>query len=153
MAAVLSAVLCGASCSPTSECGPTSGEVSEVHDGDTITLKSGEKVRYLMVDAPEVGSDSECYGDEARSFNQSLVLGQQVKLRYDVECEDRFNRLLAYVSVGDREVNTLIVERGYACVLHIAPNGDARLSEFQSLEDDAHAANKGLWGFCSTKPC
>ena len=43
----------------------------------------------------------------------------------DVEPPDlqpRFGRTLAYVTVGSQEVNTLLVERGYACVLFIPPN-------------------------------
>ncbi|MBX5480246.1 MAG: thermonuclease family protein [Myxococcaceae bacterium] len=136
-----------------SECGPSSGVVADVHDGDTITLESGEKIRYLMIDAPEVGSDAECYGNEARDFNASLVLAQTVTLRYDQTCTDRFGRLLAYVFLDGREVNTLMVERGYACVLHIPPNGDDRAQEFETLEDQASSEGKGLWGFCSVTPC
>ncbi len=36
---------------------PDSGEVAFVCDGDTIILKSGEKVRYLGIDAPEIAHD------------------------------------------------------------------------------------------------
>lgn len=142
-----------AGCANSSACGPSTGEVADVHDGDTITLKTGEKVRYLMVDTPEVGANEECYGAEAREFNRSLVLGQTVELHYDAQCEDRYGRLLAYVFVEGHEVNSLLIQRGYACVLHIPPNGDDRVDEFQSLEDQAHSDGKGLWGYCSVTPC
>lgn len=122
-------------------------------DGDTIELTSGEKIRYLMIDAPEVGNKLECYGDEAKALNTQLVAGKEVQLRYDLECTDRFDRLLAYVSVGDREINSLMVERGYACVLYIAPNGAERKAQFDRLESMAKQANKGLWGACDTNPC
>lgn len=122
-------------------------------DGDTIELESGEKIRYLMIDSPEVGNNLECYGDEAKVLNTELVAGKNVQLRYDVECTDRFDRLLAYVSVGDREINSLMVERGYACVLYIPPNGAERNSEFERLESMAKQADKGLWGACDTNPC
>lgn len=134
-------------------CGPTEGEVAEVTDGDTITLASGEKVRYLMVDTPEISGGAECYGAQARDFNRSLVEGRRVQLRYDVECEDRFGRLLAYVTVDGRSVNELLVERGYACVLHIPPNGNDVVGDYEALEDAARSAGRGLWGFCSTTPC
>ena len=87
------------------------------------------------------------------TFNTDLVLGKQVTIEYDVECEDRFGRTLAYVSVGGQEVNSLLVERGFGCVLHIPPNGDDRADEFDGLEDAAKAANRGLWGACSPIPC
>ena len=136
-----------------STCGPTSGHVARVVDGDTIELASGEKIRYLLVDTPESTTELECYGENAKQFNSDLVNDKDIELRYDVECEDRFGRLLAYVTVGGVEVNTLLVERGFGCVLHIPPDGDDRVDEFDALEDAAKAAMKGLWGACSPIPC
>ncbi len=85
-------------------CGPHEAEVARIIDGDTIESGSGERVRYLMVDAPETtgghrGGHEECFGANAVALNTALVLGKRVTLRYDVECEDRFGRALAYVSV------------------------------------------------------
>ena len=136
-----------------SACGPTSGHVARVVDGDTIELASGEKIRYLMVDTPESTTELECYGENAKQFNTDLVNDKDIELRYDVECEDRFGRLLAYVTVGGVEINTLLVERGFGCVLHIPPDGDDRVDEFNALEDAAKAAMRGLWGACSPIPC
>jgi micrococcal nuclease len=128
--------------------------VTNIVDGDTIDLESGERIRYLMIDTPEsTGGADDCFGENAKTFNSDLVLGKRVTLEYDVDCEDPFNRLLAYVSVGDTEVNTLLVDRGYACVLHIGPNGDDRLAEFQALEDDARADARGMWGLCKDVTC
>ena len=62
-------------------------------------------------------------------------------------------RLLAYVSVGGVEVNSLLVERGYACVLHIPPNGADRVVEFETLEAEAKAAGRGMWGSCEVVTC
>ena len=135
-------------------CGPREAEVARIIDGDTIELVGGERVRYLMIDTPETtGGKSECYGANAVTLNTELVLGKTVELAYDVECQDRFGRTLAYVSVNGREVNALMIERGYACVLHVPPNGDDRLSELQALEDAARAAGRGLWGACDPIPC
>lgn len=142
-----------AACGSGSPCGPTSAHVARVVDGDTIELASGEKIRYLMVDTPESTTEIECYGENAKQFNSDLVNDKDIELRYDVECEDRFGRLLAYVTVGGVEVNTLLVERGFGCVLHIPPDGDDRVDEFKALEDQAKAAMKGLWGACSPIPC
>lgn len=137
-----------------STCGPSRGVVAEVLDGDTIVLDSGERIRYLMVDSPEIsGGLNECYGLEARDFNRSLVLGFEVTLEYDVECTDAFDRLLAYVYIDGREVNSLLVERGYACVLYIPPNGEDRRNEFETLEDLAMGRAAGMWGDCPEVPC
>ena len=117
-------------CACGSPCGPGSGEVSEVTDGDTIVLKSGEKIRYLLVNAPEItNGHNDCFGKEAADFNRAQVLGAQVTLKYDESgCKDRFGRLLAYVSVGGSEINTELVKRGFACVLFVPPAGTIFIS-------------------------
>jgi micrococcal nuclease len=140
-------------CETGGRCGPSSGVVARVLDGDTVELESGEKIRYLMVDTPEYSGTQECYGVEARQFNIDLVEGQKVELRYDSECTDRYDRLLAYVYVDGREINSLLVERGFACTLYIPPNGSDRKDEFEGLESQAKQAGRGLWGVCETNPC
>jgi micrococcal nuclease len=143
-----------AGCSSAPTCGPTSATVLEVVDGDTVVLDSGQRVRYILVDTPEItqGHD-DCYGAEARDYNKSLVLDQKVDLTYDQVCTDRYGRLLAYLSVQGHDVNALMVERGFGCVLHIPPDGDGRLSEFQALQSQAKADGRGLWGSCTTGAC
>src|SRR5690242_6898196 len=69
-----------------SSCGPTSAVVDHVIDGDTVVLDSGERIRYLLVDTPEItNGHNDCYGAEARDYNNMLVTGQSVTLEYDVE--------------------------------------------------------------------
>lgn len=151
-ALALVSVLAG--CDGGSECGPSSALVTRIVDGDTIELESGVKIRYLMVNAPETTSGhNDCFGTEAVTFNTDLVLNKMVDLSYDVECEDRFGRTLAYVTVDGVEVNSRMLERGYGCLLHIPPDGDSRLTEFKALESAAKAANRGLWGACNPIPC
>ena len=137
-----------------SACGAEEALVTRVIDGDTVELEDGTRVRYLMVNAPETtqGHD-DCYGQNAVTFNTDLVLNKVVQLRYDVECEDRFDRTLAYVSVAGQEVNTLMLERGYACLLHISPNGDDRIDEYKAIQATAKAEKRGLWGVCDPIPC
>lgn len=152
---LVAALALGAGCGgePQSSCGPTKATVSAVTDGDTITLSTGEKVRYLMVNAPETTmGKNECWGHEASNFNTDLVLNKEVELRYDQECKDRYGRLLAYVTVEGREVNTVLVERGYGCVMHISPNGDDRAEEFKALQSKAKSAGRGVWA-CDPVPC
>jgi micrococcal nuclease len=133
-------------------CGPEFGEVARVIDGDTVVLRSGETVRYLLIDTPETADPPECYGVEAREANRALVEGRAIRLRYDVQCEDRYGRLLAYVSADGGEVNRTLVERGFACVLHIPPNGADAWSTFEELEAAARESRLGLWGACAGAP-
>lgn len=134
---------------PANLCGPSRATVASVIDGDTIVLETGEKVRYLMIDTPEITSGKrDCYGEEARDYNEELVLGQEVRLTYDVECSDRYGRLLAYVEAPDGEMNTLLLERGFACLLVLPPNGADRESEFATLELEARQSGEGMWTAC-----
>jgi micrococcal nuclease len=135
-------------------CGPSVAVVDRVIDGDTVLLTSGRRVRYILVDTPEITNGKhECWGTQASEVNAELVLGQQVTLTYDIECEDIYGRLLAYVEVGGVEVNRTLLERGDACVLHIPPNGNSRASEYRALELAAKQAGAGMWGACASVRC
>lgn len=128
-------------------------EVIRVVDGDTIKVSVEDRiedVRYIGVDTPESvtpGEPVECFGREAGSFNERLVAGREVRLRFDRERRDVYGRLLAYVYVGPRLVNAELVRRGYARTLTIAPN-DSRAGLFARLEAEAGRAGRGLWGAC-----
>jgi micrococcal nuclease len=124
-----------------------------VIDGDTIVLPGDLRIRYLLVNAPETSGDETCYGATAAQFNADLVLDKPIELTYETACQDRFGRTLAYVTVDGQDVNRALVERGYACVLHIPPDGDARAAEFQALQAAARAAGRGLWATCDPIPC
>jgi micrococcal nuclease len=144
----------GSGCGSESACGPGGGVVARVVDGDTVVLQSGERVRYLLVDTPEsTGGKHDCFGAESRDFNRSLVEGRVVRLTYGEACTDRYGRLLAYVSVDGREVNSVLAQEGYACVLYVPPAGGSRRSEFQALESAARRARRGMWGQCAQVAC
>jgi len=151
---LLACAALGIACEPDGPvCGPEQGVVAQVIDGDTIRLESGERIRYLLIDTPEVTEPVECFGPEATELNRSLVEGKTVQLTYDQECTDRYDRLLAYVDLEGRSINELLLERGYACVLHIRPNGASRVDEYRQLEEQAEVAMAGMWGACADDPC
>jgi micrococcal nuclease len=153
LAGLIGLAACGGTDSG-SACGATEATVERVIDGDTIVLPGDVRIRYLLVNAPETtNGHNDCYGANAAQFNSDLVLGKTVQLTYDAQCHDTFGRTLAYVTVGGEDVNRLLVERGYACVLHIPPDGDARADEFKTLETAAKTTKRGLWGACSPIPC
>lgn len=88
-----------------------------VYDGDTILLKNGMKVRYLGIDAPEMGYETEDpperMAPEARDLNRLLVGNRRVRLEFDEIREDRYGRALAYVFLeGGEMVNALLVRKG-----------------------------------------
>lgn len=137
-------------------CQPLDGVVERVIDGDTVQLTTGERVRYLLVDTPEIGDTvekHECFAAEARELNRYLVQGREVELEYDDNlCVDQYGRALPYVWLGDRLVNEILVERGYARVLVVRPQnhpGPYRLEDdLLALEAKAQEEKRGLWGAC-----
>jgi endonuclease YncB( thermonuclease family) len=122
-------------------------------DGDTIEVRIGgeiEDVRYIGVDTPEtVKPDTpvQCFGPRASAFNHHLVEGRRVRLVFGVERRDIYGRLLAYVRLGPRFVNAMLVRRGLARSLTIPPN-DRFAPLFRRLELRAARAGRGLWGAC-----
>ena len=118
--------------------------VSRVIDGDTIELTTGEKVRYIGMDTPEL-RPNECYGKEATERNKKLVENKKVEMEKDISKTDRYGRLLRYVYLEDKMINRILVQEGYARVATYPP--DVKYQKI-FLEDErkAREAEKGLWG-------
>jgi micrococcal nuclease len=126
----------------------TRHQVKWVIDGDTIVISNGHKVRYIGIDAPELAHDdheAEPYGFEAKKFNASLVNRKIVRLEFDKERYDQYERLLAYVFLKDGTfVNAEILSIGYAYLLYHRPNIKHNSAMLQS-QREAMSAKKGIW--------
>ena len=86
--------------------------VVAVHDGDTITVDDGVRVRLFGIDAPELAQEG---GRESRRYLAELVLHQRVELT--VKDTDQYGRGVAQVRLEDgRDVNALMVQAGHAWV-------------------------------------
>lgn len=83
--------------------------VSAVHDGDTFTLKDGQRVRLLGANAPELGN---CYADDATEKLSFLVLGKDVRITE--EKRDTYGRRMGLVYVEDMLINDIMIREGYA---------------------------------------
>ena len=93
--------------------------VSKVIDGDTIELKTGERVRLLGINTPEMGQP--CY-EEATNRLKELIEGKQIRLESDVVDKDQYERLLRHVFIDNTFVNLVMVREGYAHVYIVQPN-------------------------------
>lgn len=137
-----------------------------VNDGDTL-LCSGEKIRLTGVDTPESSynfhiekqrslGDTKtiiALGKRAKKFTQSLILlGTKVRLEFDVQVKDHFERTLAYVWLPDgRMLNEVLVKEGYAMASSYPPN--VRYEErFRKAHRYAIENSKGLWGESRAQP-
>ena len=97
-----------------------------VADGDSIVLQDGRQVRYIGINAPEIQHEdrkAEPFGDKAKAINQSFVLHQNVRLKFDREKKDRYDRTLAYVYLRNGQfINAEMISHGAAYFLYIRPN-------------------------------
>lgn len=121
--------------------------VSRVIDGDTFETASGDKVRLIGVNTPEISGKAEYYGQEASAYAKERLLNKQVVLFQDAGNTDRYGRLLRYVFIAPEPVmfNETLVKEGYANTMTVAPNV-AFAEHFASLEREARSAGAGLWG-------
>lgn len=136
--------------------------VRRVIDGDTIQLETGERVRLIGIDTPEMHESDKLYRDSQRTgqdtrtiqelgrrayeFTKKLAEGKRVSLEFDVEKYDKYSRLLAYVYLkkDGAFVNAEIIKQGYASVMTIPPN--AKYADlFLKLYQEARNNKRGLW--------
>jgi micrococcal nuclease len=127
--------------------GAPTARVQKVVDGDTVRLAGLGSVRLIGVNTPEVYGTVQCFGPEASAFAKSVLRpGAEVRYRVGLEPRDRYGRLLAYLWLADGSLfNAMLVERGYATTLTIAPN-DQLAARFRAAEANARQAHVGMWG-------
>lgn len=142
---------------------PMRGEVRRIIDGDTAEMLveggSIETIRFLSVNTPELHVEDgppECYAQAATDhLAEVLPEGTEVWLTFDGEFEDTYDRLLAYVFVGDNPsvddfsdwVNLAIVEQGFG-VAFIWENNQTWGDLFRDAEATAREAEVGMWRYC-----
>lgn len=125
------------------------GIVSNVHDGDTITI-AGYSIRLDSIDAPEL---NQTYGTQSRDNLSNLINGQLVTVVYAKK--DKYGRIVGTVFKNDcTQVNLHQVETGsawyyeaYKCEI----SGSMR-SSYSNAEASAQANDRGLWAFSAISP-
>lgn len=129
--------------------------VSRVFDGDTIQLASGDKVRLLGVNTPEVAGRSksaEAGGQQAKSWLTARLANTKVHLESDVEKTDQYGRLLAHVFTEDKQhVNLALVKNGLATA-NIYPPNLKYSDQLLAAQRSAELARVGVWGMAEYAP-
>jgi micrococcal nuclease len=115
-----------------------------------------EKVRFIGIDAPEVGERLEPYGTEAAAYTaKAIPSGATVWLEFDAERRDQYGRLLAYVWLEQpsdtseaearaKMLNARLVVDGYAHA-HTYPPNVKYTAVLKRLQREAREAGRGLW--------
>jgi hypothetical protein len=108
---------------------------------DTIRLGRNEE---------EPGCEAQPYGTDASEFTTDELEGEEVKLEFDKDRDDRYDRLLAYVYKDDEMFNETLLEEGYAQVYTVSPN-DKYEDRFGEAQEEAQEAEIGIWGLSASE--
>ncbi len=103
-------------------------------------------MRYLGIDAPELGSLEAAWAEKAKTANARLVEDKRVRLEAESGEADRdvYGRLLRHVYVGRTWVNGRLVEMGLARLdSYDPPHG--REHELARLQAGAKRWGRGIW--------
>ncbi|MCW2926083.1 MAG: nuc [Thermoleophilia bacterium] len=126
--------------------------MASVTDGDTIRLRSGERVRLVQVDAPEARGDVECWGPQASAAMRRLLRpGDRVTLERDPALDgvDGYGRLLRYVTSPDGTLlNTALVASGDAVPYFFRGDRGRHADRLLAAARSARSDRLGLWGAC-----
>lgn len=137
------------------------GVVAKVHDGDTFTLVSGQKIRVFGIDAPELHQQcragaihapgpSPCVpcGEASRQALEELILGKEVR------CESRgqsYDRMVGECTVGKIQVGPWMLTHGHAVVSEQYLKKKDRAA-YVGAQSGAKRANEGIWAMTFIPP-
>jgi len=127
--------------------------VTRVIDGDTVELASGQKLRYIGINTPELPNG--CFAQEATVKNSELVLNRQIILLQGPTDQDNFGRLLRFawqdvnlsgtIDAPDIFINRTLIDGGYAYAFDFGEEHDYD-HVFEAAESVAKRERLGLWG-------
>lgn len=124
--------------------------VKAVYDGDTVLLENGEKIRLIGVNTPEKarhGRPAEPGAEQATRRLRQLLReqGNILKLRFDTEKMDKYDRLLAHAFLDNgQSVTAWLLQQGLGVRIGIPPNLWNQ-SCYRQAEQLARQAKRGLW--------
>lgn len=124
--------------------------IDSIIDGDTIKLTSGQSVRLLQIDTPEMRG-SECYSlESSQALAKLLAKKGNLKLTTDSSLDqvDRYGRLLRYLFIGKSNINLKMVEIGAATPYFYQNELGKYSKKLLSAAQTAQAKKLGLWAAC-----
>jgi endonuclease YncB( thermonuclease family) len=125
--------------------------VKYVIDGDTVKLDSGDSLRLIGLDTPEISHDGRPDEPGARAAANYLksLLPQHpsVPVVFGAERHDRHGRLLGHLFLRDgTNIQALLLAGGYASPLIIPPNLQF-LDCYRAGAAAAMGAHRGIWSY------
>lgn len=126
-----------------------SARVLKVIDGDSLEVDyAGHKIKLRLwgIDAPEM---RQSYGKQAKIWLAAMVKGRTIEA--EAKDIDIYNRLVTLVWVDGQSVNEEMVRQGAAWVYRSYCR-EGICDTWQSLQNDARSARRGLWANEKTFP-
>ncbi|MFW2374894.1 MAG: thermonuclease family protein [Gammaproteobacteria bacterium] len=127
-----------------------SATVQYVHDGDTVRLKDGRKLRLIGINTPELERDQQpeqALAQQARLKLMALLRQSdyRVMLQFGLEPKDKYQRSLAHIYLPNgTNIQQALLENGLATAYTTPPN--AQLSDcYRKAELGARTARLGIW--------
>jgi micrococcal nuclease len=124
--------------------------VMSCNDGDTCRVKSTDgqetKVRMVGIDAPEFAGKKKLgqpMAPESKDYINQLLKGKKVRL--NSFGSDIYNRNLAEIYLGDKNINVEMVNQGFAEVYHGRPPKGLVFRRYEDAERAAKSAKRGVW--------
>lgn len=150
-----------------SACSSSPITVAEIQDGDTLTLQTGEVIRLVQIDTPELASN-ECYAQEAKealiefvavASEQDKAAANELKtlrMNNDIEiikdelldAKDSYDRTLAYVFIKGLNINIELVKNGFATPYFFNGEKGQYATELSDAADYAKENGLGIWSAC-----
>ena len=123
---------------------PTDSGVTSVHDGDTLTLTTGDRVRLRWVNTPEL-RPAEAYAEQALAATQAFVGHGPVHLLLgSTNPRDGYGRVVAGIQTAEGNLSIHLLELGLAHIFVIPPD-TTDLTPFIAAQERARAARLGIW--------
>ena len=126
-------------------------EVVRVVDGDTVILNiDGKKtrVRLIGIDTPESVAMDESrnvkQGKTASEYTKQLLENKKVRLEYDDEKQDVYDRKLGYLFLDDEFINEKLLKEGMA-KLYTKTTNQKYSERLKKAEQYARDNKKGFW--------
>jgi len=124
--------------------------VQYVHDGDTVRLQDGRKLRLIGINTPELARKQQPEQPLAQQARLKLMAllrqsDYRVMLQYGLQPKDKYQRSLAHIYLPNgSNIQQALLEAGLATAYTTPPN--AQLSDcYRRAELGARKARLGIW--------
>ncbi len=129
--------------------------LKRVIDGDTVELESGEKIRLIGINTPEVASrfsEAQPGGEQAKNWLKTKLRSPELMVEYDQQQYDKYDRRLVHCFLENGDyLNAGLLKAGHAMLTLTPPN--LRYAEtLIAAQTSAETQELGIWSLAAYQP-